>query len=343
MLAPMVNNSEEAFRILVKRYGCDICYTEMVHCRIFNESNAKADKNMWYTTREGDKPLIIQVAGNDPGEILEVCLKVQDKCDAIDINFGCPQEIARKGHYGSFLMDDWDLIKRIIKTLSKEISVPLFCKIRVFESIEKTVEYAKMIEASGCSLLAVHGRTREQRGQATGYVSFKHIKAVKEALSIPVISNGGVLENKDIESALELSGADGIMFGEPILFIPTICSTIPKTNIEIFEEYLTIVKDVNDSASNKHMKSHAFKMLKPILDEFPDLRAVLGKCRTIENYEDFIEHVKSLNPSNDALKLKPNIRTCYSVLSGEDDPLVKNMSENGQVNLDDCSKKHKGA
>lgn len=313
ILAPMVSFSEEAFRILVRRYGVDVCYTEMVNCKVFNQNKADPRKNRWYTTNDNDRPLVIQICGNDPSEMLATCLQIQQYCDAIDINLGCPQNIAKKGNYGSYLMDDFEKVKNIISTLAEQLTVPIFCKIRVFESIEKTITYAKMIEKSGCSLLAVHGRTREQKGQNTGYVSFDHIRAVKNALSIPVVSNGGVLTHRDIKNAVEITGCDGIMIGEPILFIPSIFVDIEKPCINIFKEYLTIVNNNIHSATNKHIKGHAFKILKPLLNHNPKLQADIDRCRTIDDYINFIDHALKSNSDFSNYVCKPNIRRHYLV------------------------------
>src|SRR6476620_592107 len=86
-LAPMVANSEEAYRNLARRYGADICYTEMVHCKVYNTSKQSPVDNFWFTTNAKDRPLIIQICGNDPDIMLKTCLALQDHCDAIDINF----------------------------------------------------------------------------------------------------------------------------------------------------------------------------------------------------------------------------------------------------------------
>jgi tRNA-dihydrouridine synthase 1 len=81
----------------------------------------------------------------------------------VDINFGCPQRIAKRGNYGAFLMDDWPLVEKLIKELDENLDVPVTAKIRVYDDLEKSVEYAKMVEKAGAQIIAVHGRTREQK------------------------------------------------------------------------------------------------------------------------------------------------------------------------------------
>lgn len=140
-----------------------------------------------------DRPLIVQFCGNDPQQILTSAKVLEPYCDAVDINLGCPQDIAKKGRYGAFLQDEWDLIYDIgksqssslsaenhltsftpshssssaVNTLHKNLSVPVTAKFRVFPSVEKTVEYAKMLERAGAQILTCHGRIREQRGHNT--------------------------------------------------------------------------------------------------------------------------------------------------------------------------------
>jgi tRNA-dihydrouridine synthase 1 len=136
----------------------------------------------------GDRPLIVQFCANDPDQLLASARALEGHCDGIDINLGCPQDIARKGHYGSFLQDEWGLIYKLstcfavdyalieraqtlnlslVNTLHVNLSIPVTAKFRVLPSLEQTVEYAKMLERAGAQILTCHGRTREQRGQNT--------------------------------------------------------------------------------------------------------------------------------------------------------------------------------
>lgn len=85
----------------------------------------KSDKN--------DRPLVVQLAGHDIKQMLFAAKELQKIADAIDINFGCPQNIAKKGRYGAFLLNHPDIIRNIVKTLSTELDIPIFCKIRILD------------------------------------------------------------------------------------------------------------------------------------------------------------------------------------------------------------------
>ena len=176
-----------------------------------------------------DRPLTVQFCANDPEELLQAARYVQPFCDAVDLNLGCPQGIARKGHYGAFLQENWDLVCKLISTLDKHLDIPVTAKIRILETKEKTLAYAERILESGASILTVHGRQRDQKGHKTGLADWSVIRYLRDNLPPETVlfANGNVLRNEDIERCLDATGADGVMSAEGNLYDPTIFGDHP--------------------------------------------------------------------------------------------------------------------
>lgn len=116
VLAPMVNQSELAFRMVARHYGAKLCFTPMLHSMLFASSEAYRLDNFDACSQE--RPLVTQFCGDDPATLLAAASLAQGECDAIDLNCGCPQAIARRGHYGAFLLEEPDLIVRIVAALA---------------------------------------------------------------------------------------------------------------------------------------------------------------------------------------------------------------------------------
>jgi len=241
IVAPMVDQSELAWRLFSRRHGAQLCYTPMLNARMILEHPNSRERE--FQTHPEDHPLIAQFCGHDPMTILKAAKVVESQVEGIDLNLGCPQNIARKGHYGSYLQDEWNLIRDIISLLHRELSVPVTAKIRVFEDPKKTVEYAKMIEEAGAQILTVHGRTRGERGEKTGVADWTKIKLVKEAVSIPVFANGNILFKDDMEKCLAATGADGVMTAEGNLYNPAIFEDKYPLVWDMVDEYLAICRN----------------------------------------------------------------------------------------------------
>ncbi|KAK3022304.1 hypothetical protein RJ639_046162, partial [Escallonia herrerae] len=220
IVAPMVDNSELPFRMLCRKYGAEAAYTPMLHSRIFTENEKYRSQE--FTTCKDDRPLFVQFCANAADTLLEAAQRVEPYCDYVDINLGCPQRIAKRGNYGAFLMDNLPLVKSLVEKLALNLRVPVSCKIRVFPDLQDTLNYARMLEDAGCSLLAVHGRTRDEKDGKKLRAKWEAIKAVKNAVRIPVLANGNIRHMDDVHSCLEETGADGVLSAESLLENPAL-------------------------------------------------------------------------------------------------------------------------
>ncbi len=235
-----------------------LAYTPMLHARLFQEqakfrdahfqptkeSLASKEKSKLQPYLDGhpqiDRPLFVQFCANKPEEFLEAAQYVAPYCDAVDLNLGCPQGIAKSGHYGAFLQEDQATIHKLIRRLREELEVPVTAKFRILDTKEKTLEYAKMILDAGASIITVHGRQRHQKGHNTGIADWQMIRYLRENLPPETVlfANGNILNRDDIEPCLAATGADGVMSAEGNLSDPTIFAKKPedKNNKEYWRD-----------------------------------------------------------------------------------------------------------
>eukprot|EP00795_Rhopilema_esculentum_P009278 gene9278-16972_t len=301
MLAPMVDQSELAFRMLSRKYGADLCYTPMWHAGVFvRDANYRKDA---LDSCQEDRPLIVQLCANDPETFTEAALLAQPYCDAVDLNLGCPQIIARRGHYGAFLQDEWELLHKMVSLASEKLSIPLTVKIRVYEDVNKTVEYAKMLEKAGAKIITVHGRTRDQKGPLTGLASWDHIKAVKENVSVPVFANGNIQYGSDVQKCIDYTGVDGVMSAEGSLTNPAIFRNLNPPVWEISEEYMEFAEKYSPPATFtyhtrcphlSYIRGHLFRIWFHVLAKFPDYRYKLGIVKSFEEMKKIGQDLKKL-------------------------------------------------
>ncbi|CAL9168101.1 unnamed protein product [Musa hybrid cultivar] len=309
VVAPMVDNSELPFRMLCRKYGAEAAYTPMLHSRIFSETEKY--RSMEFTTCKEDRPLFVQFCANDPDVLLEAAKMVEPYCDYVDINLGCPQRIARRGNYGAFLMDNLPLIKALVQKLSQNLQVPVSCKIRIFPNLQDTIVYARMLEEAGCALLAVHGRTRDEKDGKKFRADWNAIKAVKDAIGIPVLANGNIRHMEDVYNCLDHTGADGVLSAESLLENPALFAGFrtmePKENnadeikdnggldqADLVVEYLKFCEQY--PVPWRMIRSHVHKMLGDWFRIHPQVRQELNAQSklTFEWLHDMVTRLKEL-------------------------------------------------
>jgi tRNA-dihydrouridine synthase len=284
--APMIGQSELAWRMFVREQGgAHIAYTQMMVSSLFIEN--KEYQEELFLTCERDKPLAVQFAANDPKVLVKAAKQVEPYCDAVDINFGCPQPIGRRNYYGAWLMEDWNLIDTLIKTLKENLKIPVWCKIRIFEDVETTVNYAKMIEQAGCSLLTVHGRLR-QCSMNNEPANLDRIRAIKEALYIPVVANGGITSLEEANHCLEFTTCDGVMAASAILKNPFLFSSVQKTPKEMALLYLEYAEEYG--ALFRYIKPHVMQILNDYVDE--TIEKLIKSCTSITALEKIIHNAQ---------------------------------------------------
>lgn len=304
LLAPLAGITDAPTRRICREMGAALVYSEMVSGKGLFYGDKKTDKLLYVDPAE--KPVAFQVFGSEP-DIMAFTARELDKREnaILDINMGCPVPKIVKNGEGSALLKNLDLIYELIYQMVKNTSKPVTAKIRIgFDSNTIcAVEAARAIASGGAAAVAVHGRTREQF--YSGTADWSQIAAVKDAVSIPVIGNGDVVDAESAMRMMDETGCDFVMIGRGALGNPWIFREVnaawkgeePPQPPTLDEKKAMMIRQFKDTAELKgdyvavrEMRKHVGWYLKGVHGS----AAFRGKINQINDSAELIDAINAI-------------------------------------------------
>jgi len=296
VLAPLAGYTDLPFRSVVKKFGADITISEMISSNALVYKSAKTLKMIEKSPSED--PYIVQIAGNNPELVKEAVLILNDipGIDGIDLNCGCPAPKVFSHGSGSNLLGDLKKLEDILSTVKKYSNKQYTtAKVRLGVNEKIPVDIGKAVEACGADYIAVHGRTRAGKYKAP--VDYDAIKAMKEAVSIPVIANGDIKDYDKAKEVLEYTKADGVMIGRGAIGKPWIFYQLKHGVEDISEEKKKeIILEHYDATLNFHGE-HGTVMFRKLLHSYSkgykgahEFRDIINRISDAKVMRDMIDN-----------------------------------------------------
>lgn len=308
VLAPMAGVSDRAYRELCVRFGAAYCVSEMVSSKALSFNSKKSEELMEISDLE--RPCGIQIFGDDPKCMADAAKHaLENEPDIIDINMGCPAPKISSNGSGSALMKNPQLCGEIVRTVTAVTDIPVTVKIRKGwdDDSVNAVEVAKICESAGAAAITVHGRTRQQYYKPP--VDYDIIKAVRDAVSVPVIANGDIDSAEKAKEVMDITGCDLVMVGRATLGNPWIFSQInaylENPNVKIhtpdLEERLGVmIEHISKMVEYKGEHMAMLQARKLVVGYFKGIKgaAVLrkeaGKIKTLDDLYELRQKALSL-------------------------------------------------
>ena len=264
-LSPMAGYTDVAMRHLCKKFGAGLTTTEMVSAKGLIYDSEKTKWLLHLSPLEDIK--VVQLFGHEPDVFVRAIQNdVLKDFDIIDINMGCPAPKIVKNGEGSFLMTNPDLAYQIVKACVNATNKPMTVKMRLGYEKNNAVEFAKVLESAGASAICVHGRLKTQG--YSGKADYEEIAKVKQAVKIPVIANGDVVDKSSYQKILEITKADAVSIGRasvgnPHIFADILGLDIPYNPLEsIKEQYQMLLKYYDEHFVITTMRKHIVGYIK---------------------------------------------------------------------------------
>lgn len=224
MLAPMAGVTDAPFRAMVRKFGGELLFSEM----ILADSLARAHKRTTEMAMpdETDAPIAIQLEGRNPDTMAAAARIAERHAAFIDLNMGCPVNKIAKAGGGSGLMRDEELAEKIVRAVVDAVKVPVTVKFRLGwdEESKNFADFGKRMEQAGASAVILHARTREQ--QYGGKADWSAFGELKRAVSVPVVANGDIKTKADADFVKLEYGADAVMIGRQALGRPWVLAEV---------------------------------------------------------------------------------------------------------------------
>lgn len=303
-LAPMAGPGDSAFRRICRDWGADYTVSEMISAKALSFGAKKTEALARYTADEA--PILIQLFGRDP-DAMESAAAFIYECyhpAGIDINMGCPAPKIFNNGDGSALLSEPALAEELVKAAIRGCKCPVSIKMRIgIESPDPDIDdFAKRMENAGASFITVHGRTREQF--YSGNADYSMIRKVKEAVSIPVVANGDVVDASSAKLILEQTAADGIALARGALGAPYIFFQIKdglsgnevqayslEKRFEICLKHLNYaIEDKGEKRACIEFRKHMLWYLKGI-NGAAQYKSIAGKISNVSDCVSLINHV----------------------------------------------------
>lgn len=296
VLAPMDDVTDVCFRKLCEENGCAYSTTELTSIEALIRDKVHPSRY----EKKDLKINCIQLFGNNPKSFVKAAKKVYDQADFFDVNFGCPSATVTGNDCGSMLLKDPKNVYEIISSLVKEIDKPITAKIRLGYEKMNHIEIAKEIERAGATLITVHGRTAKQK--YSGRANWDAIKEIYENINIPLIGNGDISSEDDIDKYLG-SHCNALMIGRAAIGNPTIFKKFNhylknKEKLEIkdpkseqkkqFIKYIDKIEKTNQYNKDIKIKRQSAWFLKGLVGA----REFRGKIQQIKDPKEIIKLVK---------------------------------------------------
>ena len=271
-LAPMAGITDQVFRRICFQHGCDFATTEMISAQGFLTAPKDRNAYRFLLARFPDEgPLAAQLFGSEPHFMAPAAARLTDLglFTAIDINMGCPAQKVVGGGAGSALMKTPEIAEKIVRDVKKSTFLPVTVKMRLGwnDESKNALDFAKRMEDAGADGLTIHGRTRMQ--QYSGKADWETIARAKQAVSIPVIANGDIVDGKSALECIRVTGCDGLAIGRASLGNPWLFAEIkaamagreytPPTYQEVME---TAMNQAREMLAWKGEKSAVLEMRK---------------------------------------------------------------------------------